>query len=264
MLLTMLLLYDTMPMNLQNSSSGVRKVKVVRDEKLIASRGRLGKIASFTGLAILLLGLILSFYPPFFMASLLCLLAGLIVSNIGTYNLNRWVKRPRSDEVIARALKGLDDRFWLFSYVFPAEHVILAPSGLYVVNPKPHDGEISCEGDKWRRKFKWSRLLRALYEEGLGNPTAEVIAQADKMREFLRSKLSEEDEIEVREVILFTNPGVRLELKAPAVPVLTPKALKTHIRRKDKSSGLSGEQYRTLLKVLTEYAREKGLLKSGS
>ena len=235
-------------------------MKVVRDEKLIASRARLGKIASFTGLGILLLGLILSFSPRLFMASLLCLLAGLIVSNIGTYNLNRWVKRPRSDEVIARALKGLDDRFWLFSYVFPAEHVILAPSGLYVVNPKPHDGEISCEGDKWRRKFKWSRLLRALYEEGLGNPTAEVIAQADKMRKFLKSRLPEDDEIEVKEIVLFTNPGARLELKAPAVPVLTPKVLKTHIRQKNKPSSLSGEQYRTLLEILKGYAEEKGVL----
>lgn len=239
-------------------------MKVVRDEKLIASRARLGKIASFTGLGILLLGLILSFSPRLFMASLLCLLAGLIVSNIGTYNLNRWVKRPRSDEVIARALKGLDDRFWLFSYVFPAEHIILAPSGLYVVNPKPHDGEIYCEGTKWRRQFKWSRLLRALYEEGLGNPTAEVIAQADKMRDFLKSRLPEGEEIELKEVVLFTNPGARLKLKAPSVPVLTPKALKTHIRQKDKSSSLSGDQYKTLLEVLKGYAEEKGILESGS
>ncbi|HDN80915.1 MAG: hypothetical protein DRI61_00530 [Chloroflexi bacterium] len=235
-------------------------MKVILNEKLIASRGRLGKIASFVGLGVLLLGFILSFFPRFFIISLICLLVGLIISNIGTYNLNRWVKRPRSDEAIARALKGLDDRFWLFSYVFPAEHVILAPSGLYVVKPKPHDGEIICEGNRWHRKFKWTRLLRAFYEEGLGNPTMEVIAEADKMRSFLSSRLPEDFEVEIKEVILFTNPAARLELKSPAIPVLTPKALKNFIRRKGEKSDFSGEQYKTLLGIFTDYAKEVGVL----
>ncbi len=232
-------------------------MKVVVNERLIASRGRLGKIASLTGLAILLAGFGFSFFPQYFYVSILCLLLGLIASNIGTYNLNRWVKRPRNDEVIARALKGLDDRFWLFSYILPAEHVVLGPTGLFVIKAKSHDGEILCEGSRWRRKFRWSYLLRIFYEEGLGNPTAEVAWEAERLRKFLAKKLPEDAQVEIKEVILFTNPSVRLELRSPITPVLTAKTLKNHIRQKG-TEFLPSELYRKLLEVFRQQAEDLG------
>lgn len=234
-------------------------MKVVVNEKLIASRGRLGKIASFTGLAILLAGFGFSFFPKYFYISLLCLMAGLIASNIGTYNLNRWVKRPRNDEVIARALKGLDDRFWLFSYVLPAEHVVLGPTGLFVIKAKPHDGEILCEGSRWRRKFRWAYLLRIFYEEALGNPTAEVAWEAERLRKFIAQKLPENGEVEIKEVILFTSPAARLELRSPLTPVLTAKTLKNHIRQKGAET-IPPELYRKLLELFRQYSEEMGVI----
>lgn len=234
-------------------------MKVVVNERLIASRGRLGKVASFTGLAILLAGFGFSFFPKYFYVSLLCLLVGLIASNIGTYNLNRWVKRPRSDEVIARALKGLDDRFWLFSYILPAEHVVLGPTGLFVIKAKPHDGEILCEGNHWRRKFRWAYLLRIFYEESLGNPTAEVTWEAERLRKFIAQMLPEDGEVEIKEVILFTNPAARLELRSPLVPVLTAKTLKNHIRQKGAET-IPPELYQKLLGLFRQYSEEKGVV----
>lgn len=234
-------------------------MKVVVNERLIASRGRLGKIASITGLAILLAGFGFSFFPQYIYISLLCLLAGLIASNIGTYNLNRWVRRPRNDEVIARALKGLDDRFWLFSYVLPAEHVVLGPTGLFVIKAKPHDGEILCEGSRWRRKFRWSYLLRIFYEESLGNPTAEVAWEAERLRKFIAQRLPENGEVEIKEVILFTSPSARLELRSPLTPVLTAKTLKNHIRQKGAET-ISPELYQKLLGLFRKHSEEMGVI----
>ena len=232
-------------------------MKVVVNERLIASRGRLGKIASLTGLAVLLAGFGFSFFPRYFYVSLLCLFLGPVFSNKGTYNLNRWVKRPRSDEVIARALKGLDDRFWLFSYVLPAEHVVLGPTGLFVIKAKPHDGDIMCEGSRWRRKFRWSYLLRIFYEESLGNPTAEVAWEAERLRKFLAQKLPEDAQVEVKEVILFTSPAARLELHSPLTPVLTAKTLKNHIRQKGAEL-IPQETYQKVLEVFRQHAEEIG------
>lgn len=233
-------------------------MKVVVNEKLIASRGRLGKIASLAGLVILLVGFGFSFFPRYIYVSFLCLILGLLASNIGTYNLNRWVRRPRNDEVIARALKGLDDRFWLFSYILPAEHVVLGPTGLFVIKAKSHDGEILCEGNRWRRKFRWSYLLRIFYEESLGNPTAEVAWEAERLRQFIARRLPEDAQVEIKELILFTNPAVRLELRAPLIPVLTAKTLKNHIRQKGAET-LPPNVYQKLLGLLRQYAEERGV-----
>ena len=156
-------------------------MQVITNEKLIKNRARLGRGASFAGLAVLVLGLVASLSPQWLLASFGCLFVGFLLSQLGIYNANRWVKEPRADQTLAKILKGFDDRYHLYNYVLRAPHVLLTPFGLCVINPKHQAGKVRCEGERWRRDLGWKRILRLFGQEGLGNPTKEVKAEVEKL-----------------------------------------------------------------------------------
>jgi hypothetical protein len=213
----------------------------------IAKGARVGKIATFVGLGFLVGGLVISLAlqdTPLLWLSFACLLLGLLVSSIGTMNLNRWVREPRADQALAQALKGYDDRYRLYNYVLPAPHVLLSPVGLFVLTALGQDGVIRYEGDKFRRDFSLGRALRFMAEEGLGKPFAEADGQVQVLQGFLDEHQAGDD-LEIQNILVFYNPRAQLSLSDPPRPVVAPKALKKALRRQ-KDSGLPGNQYRQL------------------
>ena len=209
-------------------------MRIVTNEKLIQNRARLGRVASLGGLVVLVLGLVASLYPRWLLASLGCLFVGFLLSQVGLYNANRWVKEPRPDQTLVKVLKGFGDRYHLYSYVLPARHVLLAPFGLCVVSPRDQGGKITCEGEKWHHEGSWKRVLfRFFGQEGLGNPTREVRAEVEKLRRFLAQRFPDDD-VPIEGVVVFTNPEVDLETENPAVPVLDGTHLKLFLRNLSK------------------------------
>lgn len=222
-------------------------MKNITNVDRIAKGARLGKIATFAGLAFLVGGLVISLSlreTPLMWLSFACLLLGLLVSSIGTGNLNRWVREPRADQALAQALKGYDDRYRLYNYVLPAPHVLLSPAGLYVLTAMGQDGVIRYEGDKFRRDFSLGRALRFMADEGLGKPFATADGQVQTLQEFLDEHQVGED-VEIQNILVFYNPRAQLSLSDLPRPVVVPKALKKALRRQ-KDGKLSGSQYRQL------------------
>ena len=227
-------------------------MKVTINEKLIKRQATIGKWASLLGMAALFGGLVVSWrWPDQLTISFGCLIVGFILASIGTHNMNRWVKEPRADQALAKALKGFDNKHFLYHYTLPATHVLLAPSGLFVFMVKDHHGEIRCEGEKWRQKFNWGRLLLFFGQEGLGNPTREVRGEIAGLRRFLDSKLPEADDVPIEGLIVFTNSRARLELINPAVPVESSNKLKNFLRQLKKKR-ISAEQREELAQIFQE------------
>jgi hypothetical protein len=234
-------------------------MQVITNEKLIKNRARLGRGASFGGLAVLILGLAASFSPQrlltstqWLLVSFGCLFVGFVLSQVGLYHANRWVKEPRADQTLVKVLKGLDDRYQLYSYIVPAPHVLLAPFGLCVVNPKDQGGKIRCQGERWRYQAGWRRvILRFFGQEGLGNPTKEVRAEVKRLRRFLAQRLPDE-EVPIEGVVVFTNPQVELETENPAVPVLDGKQFKLFLRDLSKERPIPGSQRKQLAEILVD------------
>ena len=234
-------------------------MQVVTNEKLIKNRARLGRGASFAGLAILILGLAASLSPQWLftstgwlLVSFGCLFAGFVLSQVGLYHANRWVKEPRPDQTLVKILKGFDDRYHLYNYVLKTPHVLLAPFGLCVINPKDQGGKIRCEGEKWRHEGSWRRVVfRFFGQEGLGNPTKEVRAEVAKLRRFLAERLPD-DEVPIEGIVVFTNPQVDLEIENPAVPVLDGKQFKSFLRTLSKERPIPSSQRRQLAEILAE------------
>jgi hypothetical protein len=231
-------------------------MQTIVNEAKIARGARLGKIATFAGLGFLVLGLIVSLMLQtggFIWISFGCLLLGILVSSVGTMNMNRWVREPRADQALAQGLKGFDDRYRLYSYFLPAPHVLLSPVGLFVLTPMGQDGVIRYDGQKFRRDFSAVRLLRFMADEGLGKPFAEADSQVRAMQKLLDENQAGE-EVEIQNVVVFYNPRAQLDVSDAPRPVTFPKGLKKALRkqRSDDETKLSGAQYRELRDLFDE------------
>ena len=224
-------------------------MKAITNETLIARRAKIGTWSSLGGLAVLGLGLYISIkWPQYIVFSFVSLLAGILLSNVGLYSANRWVKRPRPDEVLTKALKGFDKRYYLYNYILPVEHVLLAPSGMFVIVARNHDGPIHYSGGRWRQKFN---LLRAFgfLGEGVGNPVRDAERTVRKMQKFLAKNVPDLGEVAVQALVVFTNEKAELHVENPPLPVLDVKGLKNHLRGLPKGV-LSGGQIRQLTETI--------------
>lgn len=226
-------------------------MKVIINDKLVKRQAAIGKWASLTGMGALLAGLVVSWrWPNQLTISFGCLIVGFMLASVGSYNMNRWVKEPRADQALTKALKGFDNKHLLYHYILPAAHVLLAPTGLFVFTVKDHHGEIRCEGEKWHQKFNWGRLLLFFGQESLGNPTREVRGEIERLRRLLDSRLPEAD-VPIEGLIVFTNPRARLELIDPAVPVMNSNKLKNYMRQMKKNR-IPAEQREELAEIFEE------------
>lgn len=220
-------------------------MKVITDEKRIARNAKIGTWASLGGMAVLGIGLYLSLAQPQYLAvSMICLLAGMVLSNVGLYNANRWVKSPRPDEVLTKVLKGFDRRYTLYNYELPVDHVLVGPSGLVVIETRNHEGVIRYTNGRWRQKINLLRVFGFL-GEGVGNPVRDAERAASKLRRFLAEKVPDLAETPVEPVIVFTNEKASLDVQNPPLPVFDPKGLQDFVRKAPKDA-LSGGEIRQL------------------
>lgn len=223
-------------------------MKAVTNEKRIARNAKIGTWSSLGGMAVLGIGLYISIqWQEYLALSFVCLLAGIVLANVGLYSANRWVKRPRPDEVLTKALKGFDKRYYLYNYVLPADHVLLAPSGLFVIVARNHDGPIYYASGRWRHKFNLLRVFGFL-GEGVGNPARDADRNVRKMQKHLVKEMPELGEVPIQPVVVFTNEKAELHVQDPPLPVLDPKGLKDFLRKTSKGE-LSGSQIRQMTEV---------------
>jgi len=215
--------------------------------KLVDQGKRFGKIASLVGLGILIAGLVISFRTTMIWLAYGCLIVGFILSNIGIYLANRWVREPRADQTLGKVLKGFDNQYALYNYYLPAQHVLLTPAGVVVFVVKPQNGEIRCEVDRWRHKLTVGRILRFLTEEGLGNPTQEARQETAALQKLIEKNVPGEN-VPLSAFIVFTCPDEKLRLEAvnPAIPVLRLRDLKERVRKLGKGKSMPAETHQKL------------------
>jgi hypothetical protein len=220
-------------------------MRVSTNEKLIARRRRLGTYASFGGLGVLIVGMIASLQMQYIWFSLIFLVIGFLLAQFGNYNLRRWGRNPRPDQVVETALKGFDDRYHLYSWTLPSAIVLLSPQGVYSFVTRDQTGEITVNGSQWRTKFSVGRVLLAFAQEGLGNPTSEALEGAGRLSSWIETDLPSVS-VEVRPAVVFINPRAQLQVTDPTVPVMDAASLKKWLRGAGKGANLKSEAYRAL------------------
>jgi len=226
-------------------------MRIAINENWVQKQTGAARNSTNLGVFLMLIAMAMSFSARLVLYAYISLFISVPMLRWGLNRTERWLRKPRPDEALAKSLKGMDNSYQLFLFNLPAEHVLLAPTGVFVLNLKIQDGQISVHGDKWHRKFTAIRLLRLLFEEWLGNPTKEAQAAAEKLGRAINKRLPDLD-VTPQPVVVFVNPGAKLEVENPTMPVTTLGDLKTYLR--SVTSELPQETYKALSQVFHEQA----------
>ena len=113
------------------------QMNIIKNEKMIRRNARIGGIVTIVSLVVLGIGMYITFArPEMFSLSILALLVGFLLSQVGIFFTNRWGRKPRPDEMLDQSLKGLDDRYSLYHYATPVSHLLIGPAGIWTLHPK--------------------------------------------------------------------------------------------------------------------------------
>lgn len=231
-------------------------MNINRNDTLIKRNARIGQVTMFVALAVLAGGMFVSFqYPEQANWSFLALLLGFLLSQVGIYYSNRYSRKPRPDELLDQALKGMDKKYALYHYLTPATHLLVGPSGVWVLLPYYQRGTITYAKGRWRQQGGglMYQYLKLFAQEGLGRPDMDVANQVQALQSLLQKRLPEESLPAIQAAVVFTSPKAEINIpedETPPAETVMLKDLKELIRKSGKSKTLSQDKVKIIQDAL--------------
>ncbi len=202
----------------------------------------LARVLSFGGLGTMGLGLLISLRPPYQVDLVLALFViGILASQIGLPMRNRWDRRPRIDELLDDALKGLDRRFAIFHYSLGARHVLVCPGGVFALIPRLESGQIDYLDGQWTRTIEKGGLFTRAGTRPIRSLEREALSEADRATSAM--KLS----FPARPFIVFLHGAAEVQIGDSPFPASHVKKLKSSLRKLPKAETLSEKQISVLI-----------------
>ena len=235
-------------------------MKILTNEKSIRRNARIGQYTSLASLVILAGGMYVSFvYPTQVNISFIALLVGFLLSQVGIFFGNRWGRRPRVDERLTAALKGLTKDYTFYHFLTPVHHLLIGPAGIWIVETFYQRGKISYEKGKWRQKGGGLLLgyLKIFAQEGLGNPEMEAKADIDNLTAQIKKSLVEDKPFPpVNLVMVFTDDRVELDAEGSPFPAMKIDDLKEFFRKTSKLTPVQPEEIAPILNIFPTESNE--------
>ena len=228
-------------------------MKIIKNEKLIKRNAQIGSWTSLGALLVLGLGMYISFTrPDLFIYSLVALLLGFTLTQVGMYMGNKFSRSPRPDEKLDAGLKGLQNEFVMYHYTTPVSHLLVGPAGVWIVMPYHQRGQVSFRKNRWRMSGGGflQGYMRIFGQEGLGRPDLEIDNEIRSLKKYLLKHMEESEIPEINAIMIFTNDDVELDAEETPVPALKLKQLKEFIRQRAKEKKLSAETLNKLKAAL--------------
>ncbi len=204
-------------------------MKIYTNETIIDKNQKMGMRFSVAGILILVLSFVLV-WTRFAVYSWPVLIVGMVISTVGTYYANRWIRPPLAEPVMKEALERLSGRYVLFNHSSVVPHLLLSPKGLVPIKVKRYEGPVRyhAAAGKWQGQFSFRRFYgQGLTAETLGNPTEEMTALTEQVRAWLQATLPDlAERIPVEGVALFLAPKVELGVEEPPFPLARPDTLR--------------------------------------
>ncbi len=233
-------------------------MRLTTNEKLITRQAKIARYTTFASLAILLGSLVISqAYTTYIALAYGTLFVGFILAYVGSSLGYKWVKEPRADQALAKALKGFDNKHHLYSFLLPSEQVLLTPTGILVFLVKSHDGNITLKDGKWTRAWSWGRLIGGMGQGPLGVPTIELQTEIEKMKRFLADKLPSSAIVPIDGYVVFSDPRAKLTIDDSNALVTPAEDLKDVLRKSKRGAVLAPKLQDDLERVLDEEANVK-------
>jgi hypothetical protein len=185
--------------------------------------------------------------------SMVCLIGGFLLSQIGIFFGNRWGRSPRPDEILTNALKGLDDKYILYHYMTAASHLLVGPAGLWVLLPFQQQGSITYDPDKKRLNQKGGNLYMKLFaQEGIGRPDQEAATSIGEINKFIKKETEIPGLPEPEAIVVFVNPKANVNAANAPVPTLHVEKLKDFIRGQARRDPAPMDSIRLFQQMLPE------------
>lgn len=218
-------------------------MKIISNNKLINRNKKIGQILTFTAVAILIGGLVLSLQGKveYITYSYMALIIGFLVSQFGIYFSNKFGRSPRPDELVSAALKGLDDRYSLYHYMTAVSHLLVGPSGVWVILPYQQRGTITYDKGKYRQQGG-SLYLKIFAQEGLGRPDKEAQYAKEDIQKFFDRQMDSESVPEVNPLLIFTNPKSTVKAQNAPFATVDSEKVKDFLRKKAKDNAFPLEK----------------------
>jgi len=256
-------------------------MRIYTNFDLIKKRGQMGRRLSVTGLIILGIGMLASLAPGYIQKhsdaawtqsslvqwaynggwlylSLAALILGFVLGQIGNHYMRRFLRPRRPDMVIAKSLKGFDDRNRLYVWASPIDLVFVGPSGIFAIVGRDLAGKITIRDGKVHTPFSFKKLLSFFGDDSGGRPVDEAKAEAEKLEEWLQEKLGAGTDIKVNPLVVFTSDRADLNVEDAEVPVLHYKQLKSFLRSQAKNKSISKSVLLQVVEVLDADALARG------
>jgi hypothetical protein len=220
-------------------------MKIIKNEKLITRNGKIGQWTSLAALVVLGLGMYISFSrPELFTYSVVCLVIGFIMTQVGMYMGNRWGRSPRPDEKIDAGLKGLHSEFNMYHYSSPVSHLLVGPSGAWVLIPYHQRGQVTYAKNRWKMSGGgfMQQYMRIFGQESIGRPEIDAENEVQTLNKFFAKKLDGTFTPEVKPILVFTSDEVEIDAGDSPIPALKLKQLKEFMRQGAKNRVLTSSQ----------------------
>jgi len=231
-------------------------MKVFIDEKLIKRNKVVGNVLSLASIAILGIGMFLSFkdkdgtYLPYTFGSLI---VGFLLFQVANYYMNKWGKSPRPDEKITQALKGLDGNYSLHHYRSYVSHLLVGPAGIFALLPYNQPGSIEYNPSRNRWKQTGGNFfLKTFGGESLGRPDLDARYAVSDLEKLLAKMELNAGDYKPQSIIVFTNPKATVKSENSPTPAIPVEKLKEIIRKQVKTTTLSPEILQKLKDKLGE------------
>jgi hypothetical protein len=228
-------------------------MKSIKNEKLIKRNATIGNWTSLGALAVLGLGMYISFTrSELFVYSLIALVLGFTLTQVGMYMGSKFGRSPRPDEKLDAGFKGLQNEFVMYHYTTPASHLLVGPAGVWVVMPYNQRGQVEFKKNRWRLSgggFLQS-YMRIFGQEGMGRPDYEIESEIKALKKYLVKHMDESEIPEVNALMVFTNENVEVDAGDSPIPALKLKQVKEFIRQKAKEKRFPAETINKLKSVL--------------
>lgn len=225
-------------------------MRIITNDKLVKRNSAIGRYAGFGGLLIMGVGVYFSFQDIKYISfSFGALLIGFALSQIGIYMGNRYGRRPRPDEQLNTALKGLNKDFTIYHYLTAVPHLLIGPAGIWALYPKHHRGRIVFEKGKWKQKGGGAFLayMKLFGQEGLGRPDLEITGDLGVLEKSFEKDLPDLELPTAQAILIFTNDKAELESEDATSPTIKIEKLKPFVRQLAKKKILAKSKTDSLI-----------------
>jgi hypothetical protein len=236
---------------------------IIRDDAKVARYKTWAPRLLLIGLLSLIGGMVILFVFPnnqnVIFYQLIAMLIGWILSQIGTYLSHRYVRSPRPDETLDKAVKPVAGNGRMYHFVLPAPHVLLTPAGPIVFNLKFQSGDISYQDGKWRQSGIGMR--RFFGQEGLGKPEAEAESMVSSLAGFIHKQDPNIEEVSIGAMIVFTTENIKsLNVDGSDIPAMHYSKVRKFLRKEGVGRPLPQETYNALQTIFDNAAEKIGAL----